>query len=118
MFGYEVNSDDKSVYELISEYSKESEDNSSSNKEYSLGEYEESTLYRLNIIMNRIKNLNESSNLFNDDEKLISLDNKAFPSSNISSSISYEYTSTYVNEWVVPKLSPQDVFGKSSRWIF
>lgn len=38
VFGYEVCLDDKSVYELISKYSKESKENSSSNsdKEYSL----------------------------------------------------------------------------------
>lgn len=48
--------------------------------------------------MNRAENLNESSNLFNDDEELISLDNEVISNSVISSSMSYEDTTINPNE--------------------
>lgn len=48
--------------------------------------------------MNRAENLNESSNLFNDDEELISLDNEVISNSVISSSMSYEDTTRNPNE--------------------
>lgn len=48
--------------------------------------------------MNRIENLRKPpSNLFNDGKELISLENDAFPSFIISSSTSYEDTSTNPN---------------------
>lgn len=48
--------------------------------------------------MNRAENLNESSNLFNDDEELISLDNEVISNSVISSFMSYEDTTINPNE--------------------
>lgn len=74
IFRYEVNLDDKSIYELISKYSEESKDNLSTiyDEEYSSSFYKESaTLYRLNIFMNKIENLNEPFNLFYNNEELI-----------------------------------------------
>lgn len=91
--------DDESVYELILKYFEESKDTLSFDEEYLLRDDEESsTLRRLNILMNRIENLIKSSNLFNNDEELILLDNEASLNSIISSSMSYKDTLVNLNE--------------------
>lgn len=91
--------DDESVYELILKYFEESKDTLSFDEEYLLRYDEESsTLRRLNILMNRIENLIKSSNLFNNDEELILLDNEASLNSIISSSMSYKDTLVNLNE--------------------
>lgn len=108
------------MHELISKYSKESEESSSTDKEYSSKQEEEiSTLHWLNIFINRIENLSEPhSNIFDDAEELISLENKASLSFILSSSSSYEDTLVSPNKWIIPKLSLKEVFEKTSRWIF
>lgn len=108
------------MHELISKYFEESEESSSTDKKYSSEQEEEiSTLHRLNIFINRIENLSEPlSNLFDDVEELITLENIASPSFILSSSSSYEDILVSPNEWIIPKFSLKEVFEKTSRWIF
>lgn len=68
--------------------------------------------------MNRIEKLNEQSDLFHNDKELISLDNEVTPNLVVSSSTSYENSSSNPNEQEISKLTPQQVFGRTSKWMF
>lgn len=50
------------------------------------------------IFMNRIEKLNEQSDIFHNDKELISLDNEVTPNLVVSSSTSYENSSSNPNE--------------------
>lgn len=76
-------------FKILWRFREDSSNNS--DREYSSEVDEESsTLHRLNIFINKIKNLNEPSSLFNDDKELISLGNEVTPNLVLSNKFFYE----------------------------